>query len=154
MVGLLFNFEHKPPQAAALGAIIIFGVAYMLAQGFADAAPRALTWRTSAYAVATSIGYFAFQSAAVSITAAILPPPPAPGPLEWVLLILALISFGGVAIAQSTFPLWALHPAAAPLRVHLSNGLYANAILDRLMGGWRKMDGVSSGTALQRIKEL
>ena len=34
------------------------------------------------------------------------------------------------------FPLWAYHPAAAGLRVHLSNGLYANAVFDRLLGGW------------------
>jgi NAD(P)H-quinone oxidoreductase subunit 5 len=35
------------------------------------------------------------------------------------------------------FPLWAYHPAAAGLRVHLSNGCYANAAFDRLLGSWR-----------------
>ena len=34
------------------------------------------------------------------------------------------------------FPLWAYHPAAASLRVHLSNGFYANAVFDRIVGGW------------------
>jgi hypothetical protein len=34
------------------------------------------------------------------------------------------------------FPLWSNHPAAAGLRVHLSNGLYANAVFDRLIGNW------------------
>jgi NAD(P)H-quinone oxidoreductase subunit 5 len=34
------------------------------------------------------------------------------------------------------FPLWAYHPAAAGLRVHLANGIYANAVFDRLVGGW------------------
>ena len=52
------------------------------------------------------------------------------------LLTLAVVSFGVVAIGQSMFPLWAHHPAAAGLRVHLANGLYANAIGDRLLGGW------------------
>ena len=28
------------------------------------------------------------------------------------------------------------HPAAGGLRVHLSNGLYANAVFDRWLGGW------------------
>jgi NAD(P)H-quinone oxidoreductase subunit 5 len=41
-----------------------------------------------------------------------------------------------VALAQAMFPLWAHHPAAGGLRVHLSNGLYANAVFDRLVGGW------------------
>ncbi|RBD40487.1 oxidoreductase, partial [Xanthomonas oryzae pv. oryzae] len=59
-----------------------------------------------------------------------------PGRLEWTLMTLAVLSFGLVAVAQALFPLWALHPAAAGLRVHLSNGLYANATIDRLLGGW------------------
>lgn len=51
-------------------------------------------------------------------------------------MTLAVLSFGLVAVAQALFPLWASHPAAAGLRVHLSNGLYANATIDRLLGGW------------------
>ncbi|MGF3021697.1 proton-conducting transporter membrane subunit [Methylobacterium aquaticum] len=136
LVGIGFGLAHKSPQALALGAILILGVAYMLAQGFADAAPWALTRRTGAYAVAASVGYFALQLLAIRLTAGILPPTPAPGPLEWALIVLALLSFGLVAILQAMFPLWAHHPAAAGLRVHLANGLYANAVLDRLIGGW------------------
>jgi NAD(P)H-quinone oxidoreductase subunit 5 len=137
LVGFGFGFEGKSPQAIALGAILVFGVAYMLAQGFADAAPRALTLRTAAYAIATSIGYFALQSIATWLTAAVLPPAPAPGPLEWGLIVLAVLSFGLAAIVQAMFPLWAYHPAAAGLRVHLSNGFYANAVFDRIVNGWR-----------------
>ncbi len=136
LVGAGFGFGHKSPQAIALGAILIFGVAYLLAQGFADAAPRALTRRTAVYAVATSVSYFALQWAATSLTANVLPAPPVPGPLEWALIALAVASFGLVAIVQAMFPLWAYHPAAAGLRVHLSNGFYANAIFDRLIGAW------------------
>jgi NAD(P)H-quinone oxidoreductase subunit 5 len=136
VVGIVFGFQHKSPQENALGAILIFGVAYMLAQGFADAAPRALTRRTAVYALATSIGYFALQVCAARLTAGVLPAAPAPDPLEWALIVLALISFGIVAVAQSMFPLWADHPATAGLRVHVSNGFYANAVFDRLLGGW------------------
>jgi NAD(P)H-quinone oxidoreductase subunit 5 len=136
LVGIGFGFEHKSPQAIALGAILIFGVAYMLAQGFADTAPKALTRRTAVYAVATSVGYFALQTAATSITAGILPATPSPGPLEWTLMVIAVVSFGLVAIVQAMFPLWAYHPAAAGLRVHLSNNFYANAVFDRMVGGW------------------
>lgn len=138
VVGLIFGFDGKSVQAIALGMILIFGVAYLLAQGFADAAPAALTWRTALYATATSVSYFVLQNAAEYVTAGTLPTTPAPGPLEWTLIVLALISFGAVALAQATFPLWVSHPAAAGIRVHLSNGLYANAIFDRLLGGWMK----------------
>ncbi len=136
LIGFAFGFGTKSPQAIALGAILIFGVAYLLAQGLADAAPRVLTRRTALYAIAASVSYFALQTGAEWLTAGALPVTPAPGPLEWTLLMLAVFSFGCVAVAQAMFPLWAYHPAAAGFRVHLSNGLYANAVFDRLVGNW------------------
>jgi NAD(P)H-quinone oxidoreductase subunit 5 len=136
VIGMAFGFDTKSPQAIALGAILIFGVAYLLAQGLADAAPRVLTRRTALYAVVASISYFTLQTGAEWLTAGTLPPAPPMTSLEWVLLALAVFSFGLVAIAQAMFPLWAYHPAAAGLRVHLSNGLYANAVFDRLVNNW------------------
>ncbi len=135
-IGFAFGFDDKSPQAIALGAILIFGVAYLLAQGFADSAPRALTRRTALYALAASISYFALQRIAEWMLEGTLPLTPAPGPLEWALLVLAVVSFALVALAQALFPLWAYHPAAAGLRVHLANGLYINAVFDRLIGNW------------------
>jgi NAD(P)H-quinone oxidoreductase subunit 5 len=135
-IGLAFGMADKSPQALALGAILIFGVAYLIAQGLADAAPRALTRRTALYAVAASVCYFALHTGAEWLTAGTLPATPAPRPLEWALMVLAIASFGLVAVAQATFPLWAFHPAAAGLRVHLANGLYVNAVIDRLTGTW------------------
>jgi len=134
VVGFIFGVAGKSPQAIALGAILIFGVAYLLAQGLADAAPKVLTQRTAAYSVAAAVGYFALQTGIEWLTMGTLPATPAPGPLEWALIVLALLSFGLVAVAQAMFPLWAYHPAAAGLRVHLSNGLYANAVFDKLLG--------------------
>ncbi|GHB11634.1 NADH dehydrogenase [Modicisalibacter luteus] len=136
VVGAVAGFDGKSSQAIALGAILIFGVAYLLAQGLADDAPKILTRRTGLYSIAAAVAYFALQTGAEWLTAGTLPQTPAPGPLEWALIILAVLSFGFVAVAQATFPLWVHHPAAASLRVHLSNGLYANALFNRLVGGW------------------
>jgi NADH:ubiquinone oxidoreductase subunit 5 (subunit L)/multisubunit Na+/H+ antiporter MnhA subunit len=125
----------KSAQALALGAILIFGVAYLVAQGLADAAPRALTQHTARASLAAAVAYFGFHVLAGMLWGTHLPAPPAPGPLEWGLIVLALGSFGLVAVAQALFPLWAHHPSTAGLRVHLANGLYLNAVLDRLIGG-------------------
>ncbi len=144
VVAALFGFEDKSPQSLALGAILVFGVAYLIAQGLADDAPRALTLRTSLYAIAASVSYFLLQAGAVLLTAGALPRPPAPGPLEWALIVLAVASFGIVALAQSMFPLWAGHPAAAGIRVHLANGLYVNAIFNRLVGGWSSTPAINN----------
>lgn len=126
----------KTAQTLALGAILIFGVAYLVAQGLADMAPRELTKRTVLTSVATAIAYFAFQAVAQHVWGTTLPAAPVPGPLEWALIVLAVASFGLVAFAQALFPLWAHHPATAGLRVHLANGLYLNALLDRAIGGF------------------
>ncbi|MGR3513052.1 MAG: proton-conducting transporter transmembrane domain-containing protein [Paracoccaceae bacterium] len=127
----------KSAQALALGAILIFGVAYLVAQGLADAAPRALTQRTALASLGAATAYFAFQTMAQTIWGGALPAAPSPGALEWGLLVLALLSFGLVAFAQALFPLWAHHPSTAGLRVHLANGLYLNALLDRALGGFK-----------------
>jgi len=136
--GALIGFGTKSPQAVALGAILIFGVAYLLAQGLADAAPRALTQRTAVMSVAATLAYLTLQRGSEWLSAGTLPTAPVAGPLEWALIVLALLSFGAVALAQSTLPLWSHHPAAQGLRVHLSNGLYINAIEDRLLHGWSR----------------
>ena len=127
----------KTPQALALGAMLIFGVAYLVAQGLADRAPVALTKRTALASLAAAIAYFAFQAVAGAIWGPLLPSAPTAGALEWALIVLAVMSFGLVAFAQALFPLWAHHPATAGLRVHLANGLYLNALLDRAIGGFR-----------------
>ena len=127
----------KSAQALALGAILIFGVAYLVAQGLADSAPKALTQRTALASLEAALAYFSFQLIAGALWGASLPAPPVPDALEWGLIVLAILSFGLVAVAQALFPLWAHHPATAVLRVHLANGLYLNALLDRLIGSFR-----------------
>ena len=72
---LLLGASSKSPQSVALGTILIFGVAYLLAQGLADKAPRTLTRRTAIYATGTAIGYFALQRGAEWLTRGTLPPP-------------------------------------------------------------------------------
>ncbi len=127
----------KSPQALALGTMLILGVSYLLAQGLADAAPAALTKRTAQASAGAAVAYFGFQLLADALWGPVLPDVHAAGPLEWALIVLAVLSFGLVALAQALFPLWSHHPAAAGLRVHLANGLYLNALLDRLIGGFR-----------------
>lgn len=149
-ISAVVGFLGQSPQALALGAILIFGIAYLLAQGLAEAAPAALTKRLAVLATLASLGYFTLHVIATWLIEGSVPPAPAPGPLEWVLIVVAVISFGLVAIAQAMFPLWAYHPAAAGLRVHLSNGLYINALTDRLLGGWSSSRPATNDRSLSK----
>jgi NADH:ubiquinone oxidoreductase subunit 5 (subunit L)/multisubunit Na+/H+ antiporter MnhA subunit len=130
-VGLVFGLADKAPQTVALGAILIFGVAYLIAQGLADAAPRALTIRTGAMSLAAAAAYFTLQGLATWASKGTLPPPPVADGLTWAVIVLAIVSFGLAALAQATLPLWSRHPAAAGLRVHLNNGLYLDTLVAR-----------------------
>ncbi|MEM7710334.1 MAG: proton-conducting transporter membrane subunit, partial [Pseudomonadota bacterium] len=143
-VATFFGLADKAPQTVALGGMLIFGVAYLIAQGLADAAPRALTWRVTALSLLATLGYFVFQAAATSLSAGTLPPPPAPDGLIWAVIVLSVASFGLAAFAQATFPLWAGHPAMAGMRVHLVNGLYLNALADRFTGHRAQRKGASA----------
>ncbi|MEL7190193.1 MAG: proton-conducting transporter membrane subunit, partial [Pseudomonadota bacterium] len=96
-----FGFGLKSPQAYALGAMLIFGVAYLVAQGLADAAPEKLAKRTFGSAMAAGVAYFLFQVVAEAIWGATLPTAPIPSPLEWALIVIAVLSFGLVAFAQA-----------------------------------------------------
>ncbi|MGV3693028.1 MAG: hypothetical protein ACO1OA_00740 [Paracoccus marcusii] len=87
--------------------------------------------------LATATGYFGFHLLADRLWGSSLPLPPVPSALEWALIALVLVSFGLIAVAQALFPLWMHHPATAALRVHLANGLYINALFDRMIGGFR-----------------
>jgi len=130
-------FAGKDPQAVALGAILIFGVAYLIAQGMAGAAPMALARRIAMAATGASVAYVALQTGVSLAFASTLPATPVPGPLEWAVLVLVVVSFGAVALAQALLPHWAHHPATQGLRIHLANGLYLNALTDRALGLWK-----------------
>ncbi|QYJ00245.1 oxidoreductase [Thalassovita mediterranea] len=142
VVALTLGLDGKSPQAIALGAILVFGVAYMLAQGLAGKAPRQLGLYTAGYAVATTLAYFGLQTLATHLAYPSLPSTPAPDGLGWAMIATALFSFAATAFAQATFPLWADHPAVRGLRVHLTNGFYINAVWDRLLGGWNQRSSV------------
>lgn len=136
-LNLLIGLDGKSAQALALGTILVLGVSYLLAQGLAGGAPRKLMVLTALYAVLASFAYIVFHKLAETVTEGLLPAVVSPGPLEWALLFLTLTSFAITAFAQSTFPMWAHHPAVRGVRIHLINGLYINAILDRVLGSRR-----------------
>lgn len=140
---LVFGMADESPQSIALGAILIFGIAYLLTQGMAEKAPRPLAQRLISYSVVASISYFLLHKGSMWLTSDVLPAAPIPGPLGWTLIVIAVVSFALVAFAQAVFPLWAYHPAAAGLRVHVSNGLYISAVLDRLIGIWKTPSNAS-----------
>ncbi len=136
-VVLPLGLVEKSPQAVAIGAIFAFGVGYLVAQGLADAPPRKLVMATARTSGLFAASYLTFQWIAQGLTAGTLPPTPEAGLLEWVLITLALLSFTLVAVMQALLPHWSTHPVIRDLHVHVVNGLYLNARMDRFAGAWK-----------------
>lgn len=137
LVLLPLSLLGKSPQVVAIGAILVFGVGYLVAQGLADGTPRELGIAAARVSVLFAAAYLSFQWVAQILTSATLPPTPQAGPLEWMLMILTLTSFAAVAVFQALLPLWSTHPAIRGLRVHATNGFYFNAKADRFAGNWK-----------------
>jgi NAD(P)H-quinone oxidoreductase subunit 5 len=137
LIGLTLGFVEKSPQSVAVGAILVLGVGYLVAQGFADGAPRKLGMATARASALFAVTYFTLQWVAQKLTVGILPPTPPAGPLEWMLIVLVFLSFAVVAVVQALLPHWSTCPVIRGLRVHATNGFYLNALTDRYTGNWK-----------------
>lgn len=137
LVVLPLGLVEKTPQAVALGAILVLGVGYLVAQGLADAAPRKLGLATARASVLFTASYLAFQWVAQKLTSVTLPPTPEVGLLGGMLITLVLLSFATVAVLQALLPIWSTHPVVRELRVHVTNGFYLNALMDRFASTWK-----------------
>jgi len=128
----LIGGEMATAGGITFGAILVLGLTLLLADGFAG--PRAAAVPVLAAGVAVVAAYFALHALAATTMAAVLPPPPAPDAAALAVMTLAVASFAAVgglqllAVARPDLPL------VAAARVHLANGLYANALFDRLIG--------------------
>ena len=104
----------------------------LLADGFAG--PRTAALPVLVAAVAVVAAYFALHALAATTMAAVLPAPPAPDAVAVAVMALAVASFAAVGGLQLLATARPDLPLVAAARVHLANGLYANALFDRLIG--------------------
>ena len=113
---------------------IILGLFVFLARG---ANSRLILIRTVPAAIVAAALYFTVQTGAAAYFAQQVPPVPNVTALDVFLAALILASFAGVALLQ-------ILPAPEKARwyrtayVHLSNGLYANTLFNRLTGALRR----------------
>ena len=136
-IGIGRLFEHDITASLAvqtLGASFIMGLFVFLARG---ASSRQLLVRVVPAAAAAAMLYFGLQVAAASYFASQTPPLPPTDLIDRLLAGLVLLSFAAVTLHQTMRP-----PTDArwyrAAYVHLSNGLYANALFNRLTGALRR----------------
>jgi len=124
------------PALLAVGAILVMGLTQLLAPAFDSAGTAAGMARTAALAVGVTLAFFTLEEGARLLLIASLPEATQPTAVVIVLASGVLVSFA-IAILLQVVGV----PAGSTLRhrayVLLRNGLYANAVLDRMVGAYR-----------------
>jgi NAD(P)H-quinone oxidoreductase subunit 5 len=129
--GLAGAASGAAPVAVAFAAILALGLAPVIAAALAER--RALETAASLGVVATvALLYVALSGLFALATSGALPAAAAPGSAAGVLLAGIVAGFAGLALVGMTLPHWRDRSLARRLRVHVANGLYANALFDRV----------------------
>jgi NAD(P)H-quinone oxidoreductase subunit 5 len=146
-VGAAFGVSPASgPGALVAGAVLAMGTAQL---AWASAAGRPgpyVAARGAAAVLAVCAAYFALQEGAARLLGTAVPPASAVphGPFDAALAAAVVALFGAALALQALLPRRAGDPAWRAAYVHLSNGLYANALADRLVDRWWP---VRAGTA-------
>lgn len=121
-----------------IGAIIVMGLTLLIAQAFGGEPDLYVIGRTVGASVAVTLAYFALRYGVETLFDGTLPPPPEPNAFAYVVVAMTIASFTAVTVLQLFEPARAASPFWRSMRLHLVNGLYADAVFDRLIGALRK----------------
>ncbi|MQX35847.1 NADH-quinone oxidoreductase subunit L [Roseospira navarrensis] len=130
------SIADKPLQLLAMGAILVMALTVLFAQamvGVRRPSPY-VVGRTVAMGGVVTVAYFALHAGAGALLGGAVPPPPPADSVAIVVMGLLIAVFTAITVLQIVEPSRTTRPAWQAARVHLANGLYANALFDRLIG--------------------
>ncbi len=123
------------PALLAVGAILVMGLAQIVAPALDSDGPWRGTVLACLLAILVANAFFSLEAGAHFILHGVLPELGPPQPLTLLLVTIVVLAFA-LAVFLQLFGLQRFRaPWARSLAVHLRNGLYANALFDRLVGG-------------------
>ncbi len=134
-VGALFGLTPRDePGILVLGAILLMGVTHLLWNSAGGRDSLRAVARAAGLAAAVCVAYFALQLGAHRLLASALPAPvPLGGVFATTLAVLVVLAFMLVLVLQSELPYRAATRHWRAAYVHLHNGLYLNALANRLV---------------------
>jgi NAD(P)H-quinone oxidoreductase subunit 5 len=125
------------PGALALGAVFVIAIAHLVGQSLANQPLPYVVGRTAVAAALVTLAFFTLEAASHWMLAAATASVPATGHGEMLVMALVVAAFGAVTLLQTMLPQRASSPVWRAAYVHLKNGLYANALFDRMVGTLR-----------------
>ncbi len=122
------------PVLVAVGAILVLGTTQLIAPTLDSAGSAAGVVRAGTLAAGVTISFFALEAGAHHVLGDAVPELTARAWVQLVLIGVVLAVFAAVVLLQIVEPARAVGRRRSAIAVHLRNGLYANAVYDRLIG--------------------
>lgn len=126
------------PIVIAIGAILVIGTTQLVAPAMDSAGPIIGTVRASGLALAVTLSFFTLEAGAHHLLADAVPESLGRDAIQLALVALVLVSFAAVVALQIVEPTRPKSVRRRALAIHLRNGLYANALFDRVVGALRQ----------------
>lgn len=126
------------PIVIAIGGILVMGTTQLVAPALDSAGRFIGTVRAAGLALAVTLSFFTLEAGAHHLLANAVPEGVSRDVIQVALILVILVSFAtvvGLQILEPTRPKSARRRALA---VHFRNGLYANALFDRVVGALRR----------------
>lgn len=126
------------PLVIAIGGILVLGTTQLLTPAFDSAGRVAAMVRAALLALAVTLAFFGLEAGAHALLAGTVPEAVARDGVQIAAILAVLAGFTVVVGFQLIDPARAPSARRRALAVHLRNGLYANALFDRVVGAFRR----------------
>ena len=127
------------PVAMGLAGVLAIALTQLWVRGLDDSQAPLVLGRTLVAAAGTTLAFFTLEAGAARILAGAVPVPETASPATLALMGVVVTAFALTILAQLYLPSLAGTRWGAALYLHLRNGLYANALFDRLVGALRPL---------------
>lgn len=125
------------PVLVAVGAILVLGTTQIVAPTLDSKGPGAATVRAGLLALGVTISFFTLEAGSHHLLASAAPHGGERTLWQYVPLAAVLVAFTTVVMLQIVEPSRRPTARRRALAIHLRNGLYANAVFDRIVGSLR-----------------
>lgn len=125
------------PLVLAVGAFLVLGTTMLVAPAIDSDGPLAGALRACGLALAVTLSFFALETGAHALLDGTVPEAVGRDALQLALMATVVAGFAAIVVAQFFEPTRAPSARRRAIAVHLRNGLYANAVFDRVVRGLR-----------------
>ncbi len=124
---------QKELSLLALGGVIVMGLSRLFTSAIDSSGSLKLVLQASLLSVLVTLAFFPLESGSHYLLSSQLPELLTPSLMEIIVVSIILLAFGVAVFLQIIAPALSGNPYYQAMAIHLRNGLYANAVFDRMV---------------------